>query len=42
MATVPVPLAPGPGMVLPQARPLHTGQALQLGPLQVRAAARTS
>ena len=32
IATVPLPLAPGPGIVAPQARPLHTGQAWQ-GPI---------
>ena len=31
-ATVPLPLAPGPGIVPPQARPLQTGQAQQ-GPI---------
>ena len=32
IATVPLPLAPGPGIVPPQARPLQTGQARQ-GPI---------
>ena len=41
IATVPLPLAPGPGIVAPQARPLHTGQAWQ-GPICPRAACKTS
>ena len=36
MATVPLPLAPGPGIVPPQARPLQTGQARQGPTLQRR------
>ena len=35
-------LAPGPGTWLPQAVPLQTGQALQYGPMQVRALSRIS
>ena len=42
MATVPVPFAPGPGMVFPQALPLQIGQDLQLGPIWVRAFFKTS
>ena len=41
IATVPLPLAPGPGMVPPQARPLHTGQAWQK-PIWPFAACKTS
>ena len=40
-ATVPLPLAPGPGIVPPQARPLQTGQARQ-GPIWPWAACKTS
>jgi hypothetical protein len=42
MAPVPVPFAPGPGMVFLQAMPLQVGQDLQRVPMQVRAEARTS
>ena len=42
MATVPVPLAPGPGMVPLQPRPSQVGQARQKGPMFPRAAAASS
>jgi hypothetical protein len=42
MAPVPLPFAPGPGMVFLQAIPLQVGQDLQWGPMQVRAFANTS
>ena len=41
LAPLPGALEPGPGMVFPQARPLHTGQALQLGPMCFLASIRT-
>ena len=40
-APLPGALEPGPGMVLPQAKPLHTGQALQLLPMFFLASAKT-
>ena len=41
-APLPGDFEPGPGMRLPQARPLHSGQTLQFGPMFFFAFARTS
>ena len=41
-APLPGAFEPGPGIVLPQPRPLHSGQTLQCGAMRARARCNTS
>ena len=41
-APLPGAFEPGPGIVLPQPRPLHSGQTLQRGAMRARARCKTS
>mgnify|MGYP004422750669 CR=1 FL=1 len=41
-APLPGAFEPGPGMVFPQPRPLHSGHSLHFGPICFRASASTS